>query len=582
MMSWDQADATRATAEADRVHAAKRQRWATITAANSKNFKPPHRHKRVRRTFPANTHHDNILTRESAKTRCGRLAAAYDAEVRPKYNWNDAYFSDGSVIDDDKAGHLVGAAVWRARDQQAFHITPNGKGPTNTINRAELAAIFHILNDICPLDEDALIFTDSRVSQQLLLKMLRHPHALMDGLHIHADLVKRIAELILRRAERGVKTRILKVKSHTGILGNEAADKAAKEAALAPDAAALHTPAHNPFAGKVWLVHGCPPTAGQAQPEVQAVSNLGRGLKQVIRKASRLGFSRRTTYVLAWQETYSAADGAHPESSNAMWNSSRASTSIRRLVLKARSGTLYNQKLALRYGRSTHDHCPLCGQPDSVGHILGGCRHRKMKGHYIKRHDKAVRMIHRTLQKGSQGGVYSIMDAGRIQDVLNTVANGKRVPAWVLPDEDPATREKMRPDILRIIGLPVNATPDEICEAVHNKDKHTIQIIEVGYGPDTRWRDTLETKKAQHIQLQEALEAAGWTVEVHVIILGRAGTCYTHTLSTLQQLGVKKDPVVKLMNDLHIHTVTKLKEIIVARRRLESTSTSTSTRRGVG
>jgi hypothetical protein len=205
-----------------------------------------------------------------------------------------------------------------------------------------------------------------------------------------------------------------------------------------------------------------------------------------------------------------------------------------------------------------------------------------MKGHYISRHDKAVRMIHKALQKSSQGGFYSIVDAGPMADLLNDAANGKRIPEWMLPDIDPLTRKKMRPDILRIKGLRVNATPEEVQAAHERKGELVMQIIEVGYAPDTRWRDTLAKKQAQHSQLKAALELAGWTVEEHVIILGRAGTCYNHTLNTLQQLGMHKEAAVTLMTSLHMHSATKLREIVLARRKLENSHPRPNTRKGVG
>jgi hypothetical protein len=80
----------------------------------------------------------------------------------PKYNWKqNGYFPDGSVISDEDC-HLVGAAVYNAHEERAYLIQPNGQGPTNTINRAEWSAIFHVLNDIWPPDEDGLIFIDSQ------------------------------------------------------------------------------------------------------------------------------------------------------------------------------------------------------------------------------------------------------------------------------------------------------------------------------------------------------------------------------------------------------------------------------------
>jgi len=156
-----------------------------------------------------------------------------------------------------------------------------------------------------------------------------------------------------------------------------------------------------------------------------------------------------------------------------------------------------------------------------------------------------------------------------MKDALNVAANGNHLPEWVLPDVDPKTLMKMRPDILRIKGLRNNASPGEINIAARNKQDYVIQIVEVGYGPDTRWRDTLEKKQAQHARLKAELSAAGWTVEEHFIILGRAGTCYKHTLDTLTALGMHKEQAVKLMCKLHLHTVTKLREIVIARRRLE-------------
>ncbi len=49
-----------------------------------------------------------------------------------------------------------------------------------------------------------------------------------------------------------------------------------------------------------------------------------------------------------WQDTYADPEVAHPTSSNLFWTNSQITHGNKVNVLKARSGTLYNQKLAHR------------------------------------------------------------------------------------------------------------------------------------------------------------------------------------------------------------------------------------------
>ncbi len=117
--------------------------------------------------------HAELLSRASMESRTPRLAAKYADTYTPKYNWKQSgYFRD--VISDEDC-HLVGTAVYSAREERAYLIQPNGQGPTNMINRAEGSAIFHVLSDIWPPDEDAMIFTDSQVCIQQLQKMITAP-----------------------------------------------------------------------------------------------------------------------------------------------------------------------------------------------------------------------------------------------------------------------------------------------------------------------------------------------------------------------------------------------------------------------
>ena len=81
-------------------------------------------------------------------------------------------------------------------------------------------------------------------------------------------------------------------------------------------------------------------------------------------------------------------------------------------------GELYNGKLALRYKHALTDACPLCGHPDSCTHMGSGCP--TLSGHYINRHNAAVRLIADFLTHGPKGASaiheslrLLYMDAGR-------------------------------------------------------------------------------------------------------------------------------------------------------------------------
>eukprot|EP00983_Pelagomonas_calceolata_P075086 1152837-Pelagomonas_calceolata.AAC.2 len=62
--------------------------------------------------------------------------------------------------------------------------------------------------------------------------------------------------------------------------------------------------------------------------------------------------------------------------SNAFWNMLGLSTRMKNTVFQYCTGTLYNQKHAVRYKRSTSLTCPLpdCHHMDSALHILSGCQ----------------------------------------------------------------------------------------------------------------------------------------------------------------------------------------------------------------
>ena len=104
------------------------------------------------------------------------------------------------------------------------------------------------------------------------------------------------------------------------------------------------------------------------------------------------------------------------------------------------------------------------------------------------------------------------MDMCKSCEAVDHGAAGTRLPRFLLPSRlvTDAELAKMRPDMLRIIGLPSAPTEAEIAEAVANKGQYRIQIVEVGYCSDTRWREKMRQKLEQHTRLMALLtEAVG-------------------------------------------------------------------------
>ncbi len=62
-------------------------------------------------------------------------------------------------------------------------------------------------------------------------------------------------------------------------------------------------------------------------------------------------------------------------------------------VIKYRSGTIYNQKHAVRFKQSNSLACPICFCQDSALHILSGRQHPIIRNMVTEHHNIAGRLI---------------------------------------------------------------------------------------------------------------------------------------------------------------------------------------------
>jgi len=164
---------------------------------------------------------------------------------------------------------------------------------------------------------------------------------------------------------------------------------------------------------------------------------------------------------------------ANGATSNAYLTSSDVPLKTKCIIIKYRTGTLYNQKHAVllklefeQYLRtrqhSTSQTCPLCPQVDSALHILSGCQHTQIRNMITERHNLACRMIFKAISKtGSLGSCIAFKDIGSIERMtmqnlqIPETAESRIVPKWLFPprfpDKDRFTSS--RPDFVLVTPI---------------------------------------------------------------------------------------------------------------------------------
>eukprot|EP00983_Pelagomonas_calceolata_P003181 104312-Pelagomonas_calceolata.AAC.1 len=99
----------------------------------------------------------------------------------------------------------------------------------------------------------------------------------------------------------------------------------------------------------------------------------------------------------------------HKNVSNAFWTMPKLRFKMKQNVFKYHTGTLFNQKHAVRFRMSTSLQCPLCGEPDSTLHILSGSKHSTISHIVTERHNIASRILLKGVSKGPlRAGLASI------------------------------------------------------------------------------------------------------------------------------------------------------------------------------
>jgi hypothetical protein len=400
----------------------------------------------------------------------------------------------------------------------------------------------------------------------------------------HFAIAWHIADHLRRRAQHGLHTTLIKVKSHSGVKGNEMADRLAKQACrmtLADSDTYSVSTGCTPYDDKYWI--------GKREPDrnndIFFLDDIPAGvLRHALSTECCYGGSNKSVYAQLLKEQMAKSAATHSNHFWTLYQNKIISFLHVSNILRIRTGTLWTAKLAAKfhmtYGGSrtqcqstagsdaasvpnnSPDACPLCGRHDSPAHILGYCSSHKSL--HIQRHDITGRVIIQHIRKGKFGGCYIMADVGCPDKLRALGVRDKRPPPWLIPAQQTTDTVFSRPDVL-VVHVPIDTGElDKPMLPAGTK----ITIVEVGYRNDFDLDGKKRAEKlTQHANLQQELQRQGSDVDYQVWDIGFTGILPDCLVAQASRLGI--DDPDALLHQIHQIAVEHAKLIVAERRAME-------------
>lgn len=192
----------------------------------------------------------------------------------------------------------------------------------------------------CPKkDRDVHILADSLSSIYLIMRMVRSPDTMTECKQRH--LLLYILESITGGSQQGWHTTNGKVKSHTGVRGNEEADRCAAEAAEG-DPCHHYTELCNESTG---YLHSWQQEPGLEPGTSRPLNDLTHDVRAHVMSVVGGGTLPHTTYTNSRSQVN---DVSHKAASNHMWNAGVLFSTIRN-IFKIRYGLQYTAQTARKW-----------------------------------------------------------------------------------------------------------------------------------------------------------------------------------------------------------------------------------------
>ena len=447
-------------------------------------------------------------------------------------------------------------------EDRTIRIEIKSQSERHTINRAELASIMVALRESAK-DETVQILTDSLFCIYSIRNYIHNPYRYRH--HLHKDLIKATAELIKVRDDAGLATHIGKVKSHTGVIYNDAADAATK------DVASQKMPANTvfdeldpPVGGlRTWPIVRTPSPSADEPDRISRFTNLRAEPAKRYKEATLASVPTTSLYgSLLQQSRINGADHSiHAYSTSGFRQ--------RREALEVAWGA-HKYRLLTKANKHRFPSCSKCGRKLTHTHMLGdGPATQNAR---TRRHNSTFTLLHQLLLR-ENGGRWPViaMDLGKQpvkdfeeqlkecrteaqqapdrtdqagEETMDNEAEEKRddkyktiLPEYILPKNKRPHHYK--PDIVRAVGYYIDPDTGKLKPDPTYKGPRVLQLIECKYATDMDMHEVINHIYTIYDPLKQAILDHGYWNEPIVIIpivISRTGSFHVKTLAEIDQL----------------------------------------------
>ena len=414
--------------------------------------------------------------------------------------------------------------------------------------------------------------------------------------HKHDVILTQIVAMLRSSTTR---IKILKVRAHVGITGNEYADAVAKDASLARHHENF-TAAGNAGRGCAWVRFLADPSGhpGADTDLLYDADNLNGAVLNKARQAHQHQLWRSLfrslppadqTHTLGntpsntkhakkgaaerLYDVHEQSGGVHEQISYGFWTRT-ASTRYKNIqpILRARFDRLMTQKrksrvlpVGQRPASAICQHCwkefQLTVEGDAQ-HEINECRRPELMTIRTKRHDDALKAIHMAVASGAHSGCYLQTDLPSTSGIMRLTDASGTETRQVLPGIVGADyRPKSRPDLLMITGRTSLGKRTRDGATQHRQVAYIVEL-KFTTTDDRVHGAALQGALSQHAALATRLESRGFTVKLMPIIIGSSGMIRAETQQHFAALGLSPAESLSLMQEHHDTAIKYLHQIL--------------------